>query len=364
MVFTRGTVCTDGRLDLCKQVIGPCGIKDLLKSLEIDSSKSKPKVKHLLLGNNLCGNELGEAVGKFIKSGKSSLTSWYIAGNDLDENGIKPVCEALENDTLVRQLWLKRNPIKLGGIAHIVNMLKTNSYLQVLDLTNTGIMDEGAILLLNNLSKSLKYLYLSSNGLTDKTCKFIAENIANIKLTQISLGCNRLTDSGAKYLGQVLANPDCTIASLEIASCAIGQNGIEYIADALKVNTSLLKLNLGFLKSTNDIDEIPNIIGSHGAIHFANMLSTNTTLRSIDLSHTGILKAGLIAISDAMSLNNTVIALNIIQREVPQKTLSIEIIKKSVEKNRKLIPDDKFKEIYDIIEPPHLQEIKSVYRIK
>lgn len=365
LVFTRGTICIDGRLDLCKQVIGPSGIKDLLKSLEIDSCKSKPKVKHLLLGNNLCGNELGNAVGKFIASGKSSLTSWYIAGNNLDDNGIKPVCEALCKDTTVKQLWLKRNPIRFEGIKHIINMFKYNSYLQVLDLTNTGIMDEGAILLLNNLSKSLKYLYLSSNGLTDKTCKFIAENIQNIKLSELSLGCNRLTDLGAKYLGQALAHPECNIAYLEIASCAIGTDGVKYISDALKINKSLLKLNLGFLKSTNDIDEIPNIIGSHGAIHIANMLSVNTTIRSMDLSHTGILKAGLIAISDVIAnKNNTIISLNIIQHSVPQKSLSMEIIKKSLEKNIGLITEEKMTIINNIIEPQHLQEIKSVYRIK
>ena len=68
--FKKGTICTDGRLDLCKQVIGMKGIDGLIKSLEVDSNLIKPKVRHLLLGNNLCGNTLGEAIGRFISSGK------------------------------------------------------------------------------------------------------------------------------------------------------------------------------------------------------------------------------------------------------------------------------------------------------
>jgi uncharacterized protein (DUF924 family) len=58
--FIRGTVCADGRLDLCKQVIGPIGVMDLISALKFDSLLETPKVKHLLLGNNICGNELGK----------------------------------------------------------------------------------------------------------------------------------------------------------------------------------------------------------------------------------------------------------------------------------------------------------------
>ncbi len=50
MMFPRGTLCRDGRLDLCKQVIGPCGVNDLQLSLQIDGSSARPKVRHLLLG--------------------------------------------------------------------------------------------------------------------------------------------------------------------------------------------------------------------------------------------------------------------------------------------------------------------------
>ena len=37
--FLRGTICSDKRLDLCKQVIGPGGIEPLMASLLIDASR-------------------------------------------------------------------------------------------------------------------------------------------------------------------------------------------------------------------------------------------------------------------------------------------------------------------------------------
>lgn len=43
--FDRGTVTSDGRLDLCKQVIGPQGIKPLLDAMQ--NSKQVKKIKFL-----------------------------------------------------------------------------------------------------------------------------------------------------------------------------------------------------------------------------------------------------------------------------------------------------------------------------
>lgn len=294
-------------------------------------------VKHLLLGNNICGNELGTAVGNFIKSGQSALTTWYIAGNNLDTNGIKPVCDALCNDNQVRQLWLKRNPLRDAGMYPIVNMLQSNTYLQVLDLTNTGIMDEGATILLNGIAgiQVLKYLYLSSNGMTSKICNILANMLHTTNLEQIGLGCNRLGDIGSGWLANTLANPLCKLKSLEIASCGIGPGGAKLIADSLQTNTTLISLNMGFLKSTNDLGEVPNIIGSVGAVHIANALSVNTTLRSLDLMYTGIQQAGITALSEVLSTKNiTLIYLNLEQFGIPHNELSREIIRKSIQRNK------------------------------
>lgn len=366
IVFKKGTICIDGRLDLCKQVIGPNGVSSLIKSLNADSLLSLPKVKHLLLGNNICGNELGTAVGNFIKSGQSALTTWYIAGNNLDVNGISPICDALCEDHKVKQLWLKRNPLREEGMYPIVNMLQHNTYLQILDLTNTGVMDKGASILLNGIvgTQGLKYLYLSSNGLTSETCKIIADMLHTTNLEQIGLGCNRLGNEGAGWLANALSNPLCKLKSLEIASCGIGPKGAKFIADSLTTNKSLISLNMGFLKSTNDLGEIPNIIESNGAVYIADALSVNNTLRLLDLVYTGIQQAGITALSNVLSTKNTtLIYLNLEQFGIPHNELSREIIRKSIQKNKELTSTATLEQIDKIVFPQHLEEIQSVYRV-
>jgi predicted esterase len=60
--FLRGTVTTDGRLDLCKQVIGPQGVKPLLDAMQDNS-----QIDRILLGNNIIGDEAGRVISDFIK---------------------------------------------------------------------------------------------------------------------------------------------------------------------------------------------------------------------------------------------------------------------------------------------------------
>jgi uncharacterized protein (DUF924 family) len=365
MQFTRGTVCNDKRLDLCKQVIGPNGVNDLMSSLEKDSLMSDPKVKHLLLGNNVCGNGLGKSIGKFIKSGKSALTSWYIAGNDMDEKGIKPVCEALCGDRQVEQLWLKRNPIESYGIPHLTKLLNNNDYLKVLDLTNTGLLDKGAVSLFKGGLGSITHLYIGSNGLTHKSIETLSHVIHDSNLTSISIGCNRLCDTGATLFAEILKDPRCKLLSLEIASSGIGPKGASALGKSLKVNKTLVCLNIGFLKSTVDLGEIPNILKNEGGIAIAESLIENTTLRSIDMVHTSLNKETISKFANILANHNdTLIHLNIEQFGVPHNELTREIIRTKIKKNCDLVSKFELDRYNIIIDPPHLENIRSVYRIQ
>lgn len=360
--FSRGTICTDGRLDLCKQVVGPTGVEKLFRALKDDSSLKNPKVRHLLLGNSICGNNLAFAIAKFIESGQSGVNTWYIGGNNIDEYGIEAICCALAHDKQIKQIWFKRNTVRFNGIKHIALMFQTNKCLEVLDLTNTGIMDDGAVLLLNNISQTLRYLYLASNGLTYKTCMVLTEMLHTCKLEQIALGCNRLGNDGVKFIAQSLEHKNCYIKSIELASCGIGSSGAKYIADALLINTSLIHLNLGYLKSTADLCEIQNIISSTGASYLAKSLLTNKTLCALDLVHNGILQTGISAFADTLIINKTLIYLNIDQFGIPNNELSREIIRKSVRKNKELTDPDQIIFVNNIMFPSHLNDIQSVYR--
>ena len=228
-------------------------------------------------------------------------------------------------------MWLKRNPIKLFGIHHINDMMKTNNCLQVLDLTNTGLLDDGATELIKNLSDSIKYLYLTGNGITHKTCMILKDFYSNkpdLNLIQLGLGCNRLGNLGAKLISDFIGS-NCKLESLEIASCGIRNEGIKFLSHSLRENTTLISLNLGFLKSTNELGEFPNSmgessIGETGEQFIANALRSNKTLRSLDLVNTGIQQNGISTLIKMVQENNTLLYLHLEQFGIPHNELSRE----------------------------------------
>ena len=123
MKFIRGALFQNKRMDLCKQVVGPNYIQMLMNSLV-----NNEQVEHFLLGNNIIGQEGGKAIGKFLlQDHKPKIKTWYLAGNDLDEEGIRWICDGLKYDKDCESLWLKRNPIKPEGIKYISELIKINT---------------------------------------------------------------------------------------------------------------------------------------------------------------------------------------------------------------------------------------------
>ena len=364
MIFPRGTLCPDGRLDLCKQVIGPHGVNDLHLSLQIDGSSATPRVRHLLLGNNIAGSGLAEAVAKLIKNKATAITTWYIAGNELDAQSIVPVTDAMESDDFVQQLWLKRNPLRSAGANPIGKMLSVNTFLKVLDLTNTGILDEGAHIICKALAanrrSALSVLYLNSNGLTIASMPSICEMLRCCKLTDLGLGANRIGDKGVTMLAECIQ----FLQILEVSSCGIGYIGVEAIASQLASNSTLKKLDLGFLKSTNALGEVPNAMGNRGASALAAALRENTALLSLNLLHNGIYQQGVSDLANALAVNKTLLYLNVEQLGIPHNELTRESIRTALKRNMAALSEEQKSEALAIINRDHLSEVKSVYRIE
>ena len=60
--FEKGVVYSDRRMDLCKMVLGPKNISELMESL-----KSNEFITHFLLGNNIIGPHGAKCIADFLK---------------------------------------------------------------------------------------------------------------------------------------------------------------------------------------------------------------------------------------------------------------------------------------------------------
>lgn len=156
----------------------------------------------------------------------------------------------------------------------LINSLKINSSLQILNLSSSVISDT-----------QIKELY---NGLKN-----------NSNLVSLNMSHTRLGNSGAKILSQLLIT-NSSIRTLEFWGSNISFEGATNLAYALIINSSLTSLNLS-----------NNCIGNTGASEIANTISTNSSLRSLDLAMNGIDNVGMITFATGITRNEGLTYLNL-----------------------------------------------------
>lgn len=311
--FNKGAVYTDGRMDLCKQVVGPLWINKLMNSL-----KKNEHIKHFLLGNNIIGTIGALAIKNFMQTPhKSRINTWYIAGNAIDSTGIEYIVDAFENDTDIKELWLKRNPICVDGMKHINRLLKNNKSIITLDLHNTATLDEGVKQIFDGLKENttLENLYLEANGITHESAKYISEYFdmlvkENRKgLTSLWIGMNKLGDDGVIEIVNSLKNYKY-IERLCVGSNMITGIGMKAIYNAFKDHPTLRMLDVGMYKSTADMEMVTNRVSDEGAKYIADLIKENKVLEYISILHNDISNEGIKLISEALQKNNTLLFLD------------------------------------------------------
>ncbi len=337
MLFTRGALYKNKRMDLCKQVVGPNWIEMLMNSLKLNT-----QVEHFLLGNNIIGTVGGKAIRDFLlNEHKPKIKTWYIAGNDLNADGIKYICEGLKTDIDCVNLWLKRNPLKSEGIKHIAELLKVNKHIKILDLHNTAVLDEGVKYLVEGLKENrvLRHLYLDANGITSVGTNYLCEYFQYLVendlegISSLWFDMNNIGDEAGIQLVNILGKYKY-LKRLNLGSSGLTEEIIPSIVNAFSTHKNLIVLDLGMYKSTSDMGLVTNNIGDQGINILTEMIKNNKSIQYLSVMMNGITKKGIEQLSEAIQLNNTIIYIDFAQYgvEIPQQLY--HNIKSKTELNR------------------------------
>jgi Ran GTPase-activating protein (RanGAP) involved in mRNA processing and transport len=153
-------------------------------------------------------------------------------------------------------------------------------------------------------NSALQYLYVDGNGVGLAGVNAIASYLRKpeASLLGLSMGCNRVGDEGATLLAEALYQ-NTTLRRFCLGSCGIGSSGAESLAQMLVHNNTLQHLDLGYLKMTAPLHEIPNRIETKGCLAIAVSLETNRSLLSLDISMNAIGQAGMEAIERVLLLS-------------------------------------------------------------
>jgi hypothetical protein len=349
MRFPRGAVLPDGRLDLCKQSIGPDGAR-----LVLDALRGTRAVRTILFGTGAIGNTGARAVAEALDDGLA-LDTVYLGCNRIDAEGASVLAAAVARSG-VRALWLKRNPLGADGACPLAELIAGGAELTVLDLYNCELGDEGVATIARALASPrsrVEHVYLGGNASGRVAADAIAELLASpTRLRSLQLSASRFAGLGA-ILARGLASGQPTLEELGLACCQLDHADGAAIATAAIDHPRLLQLDLGWAPSANALGEAPNRLTDASAPAVAELVRANGPLRVLDVRRTGITSRGASSILEAVQANTQLVRLGLNDH-----------VARTIRRSLRRTLDANAAAHHLPGMPAHVAEIQSVYRTK
>lgn len=299
--FPRGTALPGGRLDLCKQSLGPAHATRIMEHLP-------SHVRHLLLGTDGLGDTGARALATHIERA-DTLETVYLGCNAITAQGAQALAGALADSERARALWLKRNPLGAEGAHALARMLGRNRHLRTLDLANTMLGDEGVLALTAAIAEhpALERLYLGANGMTAHSAEALGRAVSgHSSLRALYLSTNRLGDEGVRAL--VRGARDARLTTLSLASNDLGDDGVEDVF-VWAAQTGVERLELGTARDQRPLGELPNRLTDASGPALAAFLGADPLLRSLDMRGNRWTTRGALVLEPELSRNRHLVAL-------------------------------------------------------
>ncbi|KAF2433130.1 RNI-like protein [Tothia fuscella] len=294
--FPKGVLYADRRLDLCKMVVGPPHIGNLM-----DSLRSNEFVHHFLLGDNIIGPIGAKAIASFVKDHPHRIDTWYHAGNCIDGASLTTLVDAFVTSPAITNIWLTRNPLGKEAANDLFRLITQTPNLRTLDIDQTGLGDAGIAELFNQLANysnekkhPLKILYMNGSGTGLSGAKAIGRYLASqhCRLTSLYLSNNPLGSKGVAALGAGLKSNQ-SLSRLCLPSVGLTDAGAIHLFAALQDHSRIGVLDIGMAWAITDLGQAYNYLADGAALHLAKLIATSKTLVYVNLDNCAITNNGL-----------------------------------------------------------------------
>ena len=303
--FRKGVVYEDGRMDLCKMVVGPDHIWRLMHSL-----RGNVFVRHFLLGNNIIGPSGAQAIANFINDFPDRMDTWYLAGNCIDGPSFKILVDALVKSPVVTNIWLKRNPLSPSAAHDVFRLITETENLRTLDLDQTELGDRGVADLFTKLAAyqapegtklPLRHIYLNGNGISIKAATAIGQFLQSphCGITSWYMSNNPLGNQGAQALASALPKAPY-LTRLLLQSVGVSTQGAIALCEALAGHAGIRVLDLGQAYATEDLGQAYNYIEDEALAAISKLLKEAPHLEYFNLAHCPIQASSLSELSSAI----------------------------------------------------------------
>ncbi|WP_106587049.1 ribonuclease inhibitor [Murinocardiopsis flavida] len=301
--FPAGTALPDGRLDLCKQALGPVGAALVADAMRVRSG-GPIAVRHLLLGTDGLGDDGATAVAE--RTSGTGVQTLYLGCNGITARGAAGIADRLRaSPQAVSAVWLKRNPLGSGAGTAVADLVDAAPGLRTLDLVQTGLDPAGLAALVPRVLRAaaagtpVERLYLGGNPLGAAGAEALADLVAAGAVSELYTSAARLGDSGAETLADALrAMPHGRLARLSVASNGIGPHAAGRLV-AAAADAGVNAVDLGRVRAAHVLGAADNRIDEDSAAHMAAALSApGHRLGHLVLAHTGVTSRAALRLRD------------------------------------------------------------------
>ncbi|XP_060788767.1 protein phosphatase 1 regulatory subunit 37 [Neoarius graeffei] len=214
----------------------------------------------------------------------SRLTVLHLENTRLSGKPLFTLVCSLKKNIALQELYLCDNELNsFHDSMQLGELLKYNSTLRTLDLSNNAISDSG----LEELCDGLR---VQKSG-----------------LRTLVLHNNQITHRGMIHLGRVLPLLR-TLETLDLSDNDVKDRGMHTLKEALISNRSITQLSLASVGITCE-----------GAVALAEFLAETRFLQTLDVRQNFVLTGGLMAFTLALKLNHTLVHLDLDQNPKEEK---------------------------------------------
>ncbi|XP_048051929.1 NACHT, LRR and PYD domains-containing protein 12-like isoform X2 [Megalobrama amblycephala] len=253
----------------------------------------------------------------------SHLRELNLSDNKIGDEGLTLLSDGLKDPHCkLEKLTLYDCNITSEGCAALTSVLRSNSHLKELGLSQNKIGGRGLTLLSDGLKDShckLENLWLYDCDITAESCAALASALrSNSHLREINLSENKIRDEGVMLLSDGLKDPHCKLENLMLWGCNITAEVCDALTSALRSNSHLRELDLsenkigdeGLTLLSDGLKDphckLENLwlsqcnITAEGCAALTSALRSNSHLRELDLSGNKIGDEGLMLLSDGL----------------------------------------------------------------
>ena len=272
----------------------------------IENNFSGLFLEYLNIGKNSITKSFAEYIVRLICNSSYKLKHLDISSCKVQESELINITNSLTSYHNLNHLNCSNNAINHQIANNIAEVIKNSVHLEYLDISSCQLNEHNFLLILNALKqvKLLKFLNVSSNCIC-----FDPENISAEHQSMISdFSATAVSVAVDVTLKEII---NCNfLECLDISNCKLPDSQIATVATALSNLSTLKDFNIAHNK----------IITDTTAHKVASAITSNLSLKGINLSNCQLQESGIIIIANALAKLTTLLSINTSYNKITGKS--------------------------------------------